>query len=197
MLSFKKTTFLLSAPELNFLPPDSGQEIAFVGRSNAGKSSTLNAIVGQKNLARTGKTPGVTQTINVFTVENQKRLVDLPGYGFAKAPPSIRDQWQQLVWDYLTMRRALVGLILLMDSRHPFTDLDQEIINFCLANTLPLHILLTKADKLTHSEQQKTIRNVEQQLPSESAITFQLFSAHSGLGREILCKKLQCWFKNN
>ena len=147
-VNFKRAKFLLSAPTLRQCPEDSGCEVAFAGRSNAGKSSAINTLTDNKNMARTSKTPGRTQLINYFEVGQDKRLVDLPGYGYAKVPKAVKAKWDHHLAEYLQLRQSLVGLILLMDIRHPLQDYDQQMLNWAAQAGLPVHILLTKADKL-------------------------------------------------
>jgi GTP-binding protein len=161
---FQQTAFLTSANALRQLPPDEGSEVAFAGRSNAGKSSALNTITAQRNLARTSKTPGRTQLINFFAVSPDQRLVDLPGYGYAKVPEAIKRHWQQVLADYLRTRQSLRGLILLMDIRHPFKDFDRQMLDWCQHQQMPVHILLTKADKLGRGAAGSTLQKVRKQL---------------------------------
>lgn len=187
--------FLLSAASLTQLPPDTGVEIAFAGRSNAGKSSALNAITGVKNLARTSKTPGRTQLLNFFTLDDNRRLVDLPGYGFAKVPDAVKQAWERTVTGYLERRRSLVGLFLIMDSRHVLTQLDTVMISWCHAADLSLHILLTKVDKLNRGDARSTLTKVTAEVGNERT-SVQLFSALSGEGREAAQKVLLGWFRN-
>ena len=141
-LNYHKTHFLTSSPNLKSLPEDSGVEIAFAGRSNAGKSTALNALTNQKNLARTSKTPGRTQLINLFEVEPQCKLVDLPGYGYADVPEQMKLQWQQALGEYLQKRECLAGIVILMDIRHPLKDLDQQMIEWAVASEKPVLLLL-------------------------------------------------------
>jgi len=192
---YRKARFLLSAPDLGQLPPDSGREVAFAGRSNAGKSSALNTVTGQKSLARTSKTPGRTQQINFFPLDEERALVDLPGYGYAKVPQSVREHWRRSLPEYLAQRRALVGLVLIMDIRHALTDFDLQMLTWCQHAGLPVHVLLTKADKLKHGRAVQTLRTVrgalEAQFPGNSA---QLFSALKGTGVDEAHAKLDEWF---
>ena len=150
-LNYHKARFLTSAANISQLPEDSGVEIAFAGRSNAGKSTALNALTNQKSLARTSKTPGRTQLINLFEVEPQCKLVDLPGYGYAAVPEQMKLQWQKSLAEYLQKRECLQGVVILMDIRHPLKDLDQQMIEWAVASDLPVLLLLTKADKLSQS----------------------------------------------
>ena len=145
---YHQAQFINSAPRLQDAPPDQGMEIAFAGRSNAGKSSAINTLVQQNALARVSKTPGRTQLLNFFAIDDQRKLVDLPGYGYAKVPEAIKKDWQQMMENYLKNRKALCGIVLVMDIRHPLTEFDWQMINWCEHSNLPLHILLTKADKL-------------------------------------------------
>jgi GTP-binding protein len=191
---YRKTRFLTSAHEPWQLPPDNGREVAFAGRSNAGKSSALNLLTRQRNLARTSKTPGRTQLINFFEVEPGCCLVDLPGYGYAKVPETLRLHWRRLVEHYLNSRQALRGLILLMDVRHPLTDLDRSLLAWCARRELPCHVLLTKADKLKRGPALATLQQVRQALrPLHPPATVQLFSALDGLGAEEALARLDYW----
>lgn len=181
---YHKASFLLSAPSLEFLPADQGAEVAFLGRSNVGKSSAINTITGINGLARSSKTPGRTQAINLFQLDQHNRLADLPGYGYAKVPLQLKQRFQALINDYLEQRQCLQGLILLMDVRHPLKESDQQLIHWTLHCEVPLHILLTKADKLSHGAAVAALRQVEQALHSWApSATVQLFSSldHSGL----------------
>jgi GTP-binding protein len=183
MIPFPITAFLQSSAQVTQFPPDEGIEFAFAGRSNAGKSSAINAITGSKGLARTSKTPGRTQLINFFTIDDQRRLVDLPGYGYAKVSIAIKSRWQKLLADYLAQRQSLGGLILIMDIRHPLKEFDQHMLTFAQQRQLPTHILLSKADKLSRSAALHTLQQVTKALPDlHAASTLQLFSAHKGVG---------------
>lgn len=183
--------FLKSASTLQQCPPDTGAEVAFCGRSNAGKSSALNTLTGQKKLARTSKTPGRTQLINFFRLNNELRLVDLPGYGYAKVPPKMKEAWQRNIDDYLRARESLKGLVLVMDIRHPMKDFDRLMLDWSSQAELPAHILLTKADKLKRGPQQNTLLKVRRELPENA--TVQVFSATSELGKRELIKKINDW----
>lgn len=188
--------FLMSAAQLTQLPPDEGFEVAFAGRSNAGKSSALNRISRQKSLARTSKTPGRTQLINFFTLDDERRLVDLPGYGYAKVAEAIKRRWQETMENYLASRQSLQGLILLMDIRHPLRDVDQQLLNWCWHVGMPVHVLLTKADKLKRGPAQATLlrlrKELSQQAPAGST-SVQLFSALKGTGIDEAQAKLDHW----
>lgn len=186
--------FTLSAQRLDQCPPDEGVEVAFAGRSNAGKSSAINRLTGQKSLARTSKTPGRTQLINFFALSEQARLVDLPGYGYAKVAKSTRNDWQDNLDLYLSERQSLVGLVLLMDIRHPLKDYDQLLINWAAESNLPLHILLTKADKLKFGAAKATLLKVSNALKSHPApLTAQLFSSTNGQGCDQAWDTLGKW----
>jgi GTP-binding protein len=160
-ISFRQAKYLTSAFELSQLVPDEGMEIAFAGRSNAGKSSAINCLTQQKGLCKTSKTPGRTQLINFFALDDQRRLVDLPGYGFAKVPKKLRNHWGKVLSDYLLQREALKGLVIVVDIRRGINDLDQALIDM-VGSTIPVHILLAKSDKLSRSAVKKEIMHTEQ-----------------------------------
>jgi GTP-binding protein len=185
--------FLLSAPRLADCPPVDGPEVVVAGRSNAGKSSVLNQITGNRSLARTSKTPGRTQMLNFFAVRSGGRLVDLPGYGYAKAGKSQQNQWQRNVEDYLARRDSLIGMVLVMDIRHPLQPFDRQLIEWARQADLRLHVLLNKADKLGRGGQIDAVRAVEHALSGYPACTVQCFSATTGLGRESLIGLLLDW----
>jgi GTP-binding protein len=182
MPQFPPASFIGSAWQPRQFPADEGAEVAFAGRSNAGKSSALNAIAGRKDLARTSKTPGRTQLINFFALDDARRLVDLPGYGFAKVPERMREHWQELLSRYVEGRAALAGLVIVMDSRRPLTDFDVQMLDWSRANGLAVHVLLTKADKLNRSEANAVLKQVRAAV--EGVATVQLFSAVSKAGVE-------------
>lgn len=195
-LNYAKTKFVTSAPDINHLPADTGIEIAFAGRSNAGKSSALNTLTNQKNLARTSKTPGRTQLINLFEVAPNCRLVDLPGYGFAQVPEEVKRKWQKSLGEYLYKRESLKGLVILMDIRHPLKDLDQQMIDWAVQSELPVMLLLTKADKLASGAQKKQLNMVKEAiLPFQGDITVATFSSLKRTGLEQLRQKLDYWFE--
>lgn len=178
-----RATFLRSSPTHHGLPADQGAEVAFAGRSNAGKSSALNALTGHSSLARVSKTPGRTQHLVVFEIEPSKRLIDLPGYGYAKVPPALRAAWGVAMEDYFHERQSLRGLVLCMDVRHPLTDFDKMMLDFCAARTLDCHILLTKSDKLSRGAAGNTLQAVRKSLSETGGeVTVQNFSATAGTG---------------
>ncbi len=194
-LNYAKTHFIMSAPDISHLPIDSGVEVAFAGRSNAGKSSALNCLTNQKSLARTSKTPGRTQLINLFEVEENCRLVDLPGYGYAQVPEAIKRKWQKSLGEYLQKRESLKGLIVLMDIRHPLKDLDQQMIDWAVSVNIPIMLLLTKADKLASGAQKQQVNLVKEAiLPFQGDITVAPFSSPKRVGLEQLKQKLNEWF---
>jgi len=191
---YRHTCFQLGAPHSGHAPPDVGMEAAFAGRSNAGKSSALNVITDQKSLARTGKTPGRTQQINFFTVDDDRRLVDLPGYGYAKVSKDVKVRWHRAIARYLETRRSLKGVILLMDIRHPLKDFDRQVLAWCHAAGLPTHILLTKADKLKRVPAKAVQILVRRELPDlHPHATVQLFSALTPTGAEEARAMLDQW----
>jgi GTP-binding protein len=182
MRTFSQARFLTSASRAAQFVPDRGVEVAFAGRSNAGKSSALNAIVGRRALARTSKTPGRTQLVNFFDLGGDRRLVDLPGYGFAKVPEAVRRGWRRLMEDYFSGRESLAWLIVVMDCRRPLTDIDRRMLDMAAAVRVPVHVLLTKADKLSRGQAAATRHAVEREV--RGIATVQLFSALRGLGVE-------------
>ena len=191
---YQQTRFLLGTPDQRRAPPDTGAEVAFAGRSNAGKSSALNVITGQRSLARTSKAPGRTREINFFVVRDDLRLVDLPGYGYAKVSRSVKDQWQRNISRYLENRRSLCGVILLMDVRHPLKEFDQQVLGWCHAAGLQTHVLLTKSDKLKRGPAKSALLQVRKQLTAlHPGATVQLFSAHTRAGREEVQQILDSW----
>jgi GTP-binding protein len=193
---FHTATFITSAAKLSQCLDDDGFEVAFAGRSNAGKSSAINAIAQQKKLAKTSKTPGRTQLINFFAcASQQQRIVDLPGYGYAKVPLEVKRQWENFIDDYLRERKSLQGLFLIMDIRHPLTDFDQMILRWANNSQLKIHILLTKADKLKFGPAKSTLLKVARELKDSANISVQLFSATRGSGVEEARCKLAEWLK--
>lgn len=192
---YKNCTFVKSAAALTDCP-ESIREVAFAGRSNAGKSSALNYLTNQK-IAKTSKTPGRTQLINFFSISEGYYLVDLPGYGYAKVARSTREKWQQFIADYLFSRQELVGIIIVMDCRHPLQEIDSMMLDFCADNQLLAHILLTKADKLSRNQQMQTLQMLNKNLQNEWPFaTAQLFSASKRIGAEQLAAVLDDWLFN-
>ena len=178
MSLFRHAEFEISVAQPSGLPPPFAPEIAFAGRSNAGKSSAINTLVGHTRLAFVSKTPGRTQLINVFRMKNGAALVDLPGYGYAKVPEQVKRDWGRLLENYLSLRSNLAGLVLIMDSRRPFTELDRRMIGWFAPTGKPIHCLLTKSDKLTRQEQAKTLRAARDEAGKMVGnITLQLFSS--------------------
>lgn len=195
MSPYQKAYFLLSGADVKQLPPDEGIEVAIVGRSNAGKSSVLNKLTQQKGLARVSKTPGRTQLINVFVLDESRRLIDLPGYGFAKAPLKVKLHWEKTVDTYMRSRASLKGLIIVMDIRHPLKPLDWQMLDFCLQANIPAHILLNKADKLSKGQAASTLQAVRRALTEKgNSVSLQCFSALKGTGVEDLKKILSKWY---
>lgn len=193
-LRYRTTCFFDSVNSMAQLPPDTGWEVAFAGRSNAGKSSALNALTGQRQLARVSKTPGRTQLLNFFQVEPDRFLVDLPGYGYAQVPDAIRRHWRLLLERYLRERVALRGLMLLMDIRHPLTALDRQMLDGCAHRLLPAHVLLTKADKLGRGAARMALQQLQKTLKTDyPGASAQLFSAPTGLGMDEALAQLDEW----
>ncbi len=188
-----RTRFLVSATSARDCPPDRGIEIAFAGRSNAGKSSALNALVQQGSLARTSKTPGRTQLINFFEVDADRRLVDLPGYGYAKVSADIQARWHEGLDDYFQHRSSLAGIVLVMDIRHPFSDFDRMMLDASQHRGLKIHCLLTKADKLNRNELIKAKAAAEKELRFWPGASAQPFSATAKTGLEAAWELLGEW----
>mgnify|MGYP003325115804 FL=1 len=199
-MNFNTVKFLISAQTLQQCPADNGYEVAFAGRSNAGKSSAINTLTRNKGLARTSKTPGRTQLINHFEIEPDKRLVDLPGYGYAKVPKALKAKWDRNLAEYLQNRSSLSGLILLMDIRHPLQDYDQQMLNWAAQARLPVHILLTKADKLKRGPAMNSLLGVEKLLrdmdPGFTLLSAQIFSSLKKTGLPELEEKLTSWLSH-
>ena len=192
--NYRHAAFLTSASRLEQCPPDEGWEVAFAGRSNAGKSSAINSLTGNHKLARTSKTPGRTQLINFFELTEHQRLVDLPGYGFAKVPQAVKREWTRTLENYLQHRQSLRGLVLMMDVRHPLQPFDQQMLDWALAAAMPVHILLTKADKLKKGPAKNTLLKVRGQLARHAGmVTVQLFSALKHSGHKELVDVLNAW----
>ncbi|MEH6397066.1 ribosome biogenesis GTP-binding protein YihA/YsxC [Pseudoalteromonas sp.] len=195
-IKYNTASFVTSAPDITKLPTDTGIEVAFAGRSNAGKSSALNALTDQK-LARTSKTPGRTQLINTFELADvdNMRLIDLPGYGFAKVPIEMKKKWQKSLGEYLQKRQSLKGIVVLMDIRHPLKDLDRDLINWAIGSEIPVLALLTKADKLKQGARKAQVLQVRRELSTlEGDITVHAFSSLKGTGLPEVAKKLDEWF---
>jgi len=196
-IHLSKATFTISAPDIRKLPEDSGIEVAFAGRSNAGKSSALNTLTNQRSLARTSKTPGRTQLINVFEIDDNKRLIDLPGYGFAKVPLEMKKKWQKALGEYLEKRESLKGLVVLMDIRHPLKDLDMDLIRWAADSELPVLALLTKCDKLSQGKASTEVLKVKKALALLNAdIRVQAFSSLKRTGSEQANTIICDWFKD-
>jgi GTP-binding protein len=192
---YQKAVFLLSAAKLSQLPTDSGIEVAMVGRSNAGKSSVLNQLTQNKKLARVSKTPGRTQLINIFVLDESRRLVDLPGYGYASVPLEVKRQWQNTLDAYLSQRECLKGIILVMDIRHPLKDFDKHLLTWANTCQLAVHILLNKADKLAFGAVKKTLLEVTKFTEGfANPVTCQPFSALKSTGLKELQDHLDQWY---
>ncbi|WP_257385861.1 ribosome biogenesis GTP-binding protein YihA/YsxC [Tahibacter caeni] len=193
---FRRARFRLAAHELRQLPADTGAEVAFAGRSNAGKSSALNRICDQVGLARTSKTPGRTQQLVVFELDGDRRLIDLPGYGYAKVPPTLRDHWRELIDAYLTHRRSLRGVVLIMDSRHPLKDFDRLMLQYCRDIGLPCHVLMTKVDKLSRGEAARTLLGTRREMASLCpGATIQAFSSLDKIGIDEARAAIGAWLE--
>ncbi len=191
---YRRAEFLTSAADWAGCPADEGREVAFAGRSNAGKSSAINSLTGNSRLARTSRTPGRTQLINFFRLGDRQRLVDLPGYGFARVPLAVKQAWTRQMELYLQRRQSLRGLILLMDVRHPLQPFDLQMLNWCVAADMPVHLLLTKADKLKRGAAQAALMQVRKGLQAYGDLaSVQLYSAVSHAGRDQLVAVLDGW----
>ncbi len=189
----RQAEFICSSPDLAHCPEDIGSEVAFAGRSNAGKSSAINVLTGQPKLARTSKTPGRTQQINFFQLNEQQRLVDLPGYGYAKVPEAVKRAWQINLQNYLENRNSLKGVILLMDVRHPLQAFDLLMIEWAQQYKMPLHILLTKVDKLKRGPANQSLFTVSKALQNNHDVSIQLFSSLNQSGLAEAQKKILSW----
>ncbi|WP_407644470.1 ribosome biogenesis GTP-binding protein YihA/YsxC [Dongshaea marina] len=188
----------MSAPDLSKLPKDDSIEVAFAGRSNAGKSSALNALTQQKNLARTSKTPGRTQLINLFEMEPGKMLVDLPGYGYAKVPLEVKKHWQKALSEYLQHREQLKGIVVLMDIRHPLKEQDQQMLQWASESEIPVLALLTKADKLKPGPRKSQVLKVREELADLGGeIQVESFSSTKGIGLDKLKAVLTTWYTSS
>ncbi|HSG03105.1 MAG TPA: ribosome biogenesis GTP-binding protein YihA/YsxC [Marinobacterium sp.] len=195
-IHFNTAKFQISAAKLSQCPEDIGAEVAFAGRSNAGKSSAINALTQQTRLARTSKTPGRTQLINFFSLNIEGlRIVDLPGYGYAKVPIAMKEHWQQHLDEYLQKRECLQGVVLVMDIRHPMKEFDEMMVEWCEATGVPLHVLLTKADKLKRGPAQSTLLKLKKQLRERLGhkVSLQVFSALKNQGVDTLQNRVSSW----
>ncbi|MDP2139713.1 MAG: ribosome biogenesis GTP-binding protein YihA/YsxC [Gammaproteobacteria bacterium] len=192
-MNYKSAKFVTSAVRLDDCPVDSQREVAFAGCSNAGKSSAINTLTNQTRLARTSKTPGRTQLINFFGLDEGRYLVDLPGYGYAKVPLSVKNQWQEHLDLYLNKRDALVGLVLLTDIRHAFKEFDLMMINWSQRSNMPVHVLLTKVDKLKRGAAQNALLGARKQIAGFPNVSIQLFSSLAKSGIDTLEDKLDEW----
>lgn len=194
---WNQASFLTSAACFEQLPDDQGAEVAFIGRSNAGKSSAINTLVGIRGLAKTSKTPGRTQLMNCFSLGEHKRLVDLPGYGFAKVPVRVKKAWHAFINDYLANRQCLKALVLLMDSRHPLKPQDQEMLDWAHTYEIPVLVLLTKSDKLTRSALSQTKHQVMHALQHYPSVRLVMFSSLNKMGLHEAREVLAGWFNSN
>ena len=203
MALLQNAKFVISANHFNELPEDTGYEIAFAGRSNAGKSSAINTLSNQTRLAYVSKQPGRTQLINFFRIDDDKSLVDLPGYGYAQVPSAIRDHWQKTLPRYLQERESLVGLIIVMDIRRPLTDLDIKMLDWFSPRQKPIHILLTKSDKLSRDQSLRTLSDIKGRVKAQwgdlyqTECTVQLFSSLKKTGVEEADNMIQSWLLPN
>jgi len=190
---FRIARYVISAHQLKQLPSDQGIEVAIAGRSNAGKSSAINVLTDQKALARTSKTPGRTQQIVIFELDEHRRIADMPGYGYAKVPLKLKAHWRSVMQRYFQTRQCLRGVVLVMDIRHPMREFDQQMLAWCESTDLPCHILLTKADKLKRGPAQSTLLKVRRGLPDIASI--QVFSSSKKTGLDELVDKLSGWYE--
>nr|WP_275658839.1 ribosome biogenesis GTP-binding protein YihA/YsxC [Vibrio brasiliensis] len=194
-IHYQNTHFITSAPDIRHLPEDEGIEVAFAGRSNAGKSSSLNRLTNQRSLAKTSKTPGRTQLINLFKVTDGCHIVDLPGYGFAQVPLEMKKKWQKSLGEYLQKRQCLKGLVVLMDIRHPMKDLDQQLIFWAVDSGIPVQVLLTKADKLKSGARKAQVLKIKKDAVGFGGdVSVAAFSSLKGIGVDVLRSKLDEWF---
>jgi GTP-binding protein len=192
----QSAAFQTSAAKVSQCPTDQGFEVAFAGRSNAGKSSAINTLTNQRALARTSKTPGRTQLINFFAIDDERRLVDLPGYGYAKVPEHMKDEWGKTIDNYLRQRESLQGLVLMMDVRRPLTDFDQQMLDWCAHTGLEAHCLLTKADKLKFGKAKSQLLGVQKELQRyDGLVTAQLFSSLKRTGLDQAFARIGGWLQ--
>ena len=199
-IHYNAAQYLISANKFNQCPEDTGAEVAFAGRSNAGKSSAINTLTNNTKLARISKTPGRTQMINFFELNNPAyKLVDLPGYGYAKVPVAMKIHWQKHLDEYLQKRQCLKGVVLVMDIRHPMKEFDQMMVQWCKESQMPLHILLTKADKLSKGPAQSTALQLMKQLKPDlgDLISVQTFSSLKKTGVDPLKRRLDSWLRGD
>ncbi len=195
---FSHCEFLISAYKTSQLPEDEGMEIAFAGRSNSGKSTTINALTNHKGLAKVSKTPGRTQLFNCFEFKPNMRLVDLPGYGYAKVPKKMKKHWEKEIDAYLMNRESLIGVVIIMDIRHPMKLFDEQMLTWAHESGLHSHVLLNKADKLNNNETKKTLMKVTKEISKYSeSTTCQVFSALRRTGAAELSQIITPWFNNN
>jgi GTP-binding protein len=195
---FSQAEFFTTVNYLRDLPQHGGKEVAFVGRSNAGKSSAINTLANHTRLAYTSKTPGRTQHLNYFSLGKNQFLVDLPGYGYAKVPPDIQQHWETLLSEYLQTRDELAGLVVIMDARHPLTERDQFLLGWFFPTGKPIHILLTKSDKLSRQQSSRTLREVKEFLAEQfPQCTVQLFSSLKKLGTDEAESVIASWLKQS
>lgn len=190
---YRQANYMLSAHNVSHFPEDTGYEVAFVGRSNVGKSSVINTIADQKNLARTSKTPGRTQQINFFHVNEGVRLVDLPGYGFAKVSLSMKQQWSEMINRYLTGRTSLAGLIMIIDIRRDICREDTQMLEWCRSTDVPVHVLINKADKLAYGKRKQALLKFQHELADGLVVSAQLYSATAKTGVEEAREVLNSW----
>lgn len=195
LYNYHNTRFLISLPDIAYLPLDNGIEIAFAGRSNSGKSSAINAIVNKKKLARTSRTPGCTKLINIFEVEPGVRLVDFPGYGFAKVPKLIKTKWKKVLNTYLKTRNNLKAIVILMDIRHPMQNLDQLILKWAIEANTPVLILLSKSDKLSSTLRTTHLNIVRNMVKNFINVKVEIFSSYKYFGLDYLKTQLDIWFR--
>lgn len=192
--NYHQVKFLLSCPSLKGCPEDCGYEVIFAGRSNAGKSSVINAITLQKKLAKVSRTPGRTQHLVFFELDESRRLVDLPGYGYAKVPKPIKQQWQEDMSEYFMQRQCLAGAVLVMDVRRPLTKFDQVMLNWCVNVNLPTQIILSKSDKLKKGAAKNSLLKVRREIAQYPYVEVQLFSSLKKQGLDVLNTRLDTFF---
>ena len=195
---YRRARFLISAGKASQFPSSGGYEVAFAGRSNAGKSSAINALCDNRTLAKTSKTPGRTRLINFFELDDEHRLTDLPGYGYARVPEAMKLEWQSLLEDYLRLQQSLCGMVIIMDIRHPLTEFDWHLLDWCRHYNLPAHVLLTKADKLKRGPAHNSLMVVRRQLQQKGMdASVQIFSSLKKSGLDELVAKLNQWLHLN